>query len=60
MKEIEGVSNLTEVGPDHVWRETIRVSFNEFEEIRWGSWFHVDWGDAWHNEVIIVDIFEKV
>jgi hypothetical protein len=43
-----------------VWRETIGVSFNEFEEIGWGSWFQVDRGDAWHNEVIIVDIFEKV
>ena len=60
MKEIEGVGNLTEIGPDHMWRETIWVSFYEFEEIGWRSWFHVDRGDAWHNKVIVVDVFKKV
>ena len=60
MKEIEGIGNLTKVGPDHMWRETIWVSFYEFEEIGWGGWYHVDGGNARHNKVIVVDIFEKV
>ena len=60
MKEVEGIGYLTKVCPDHVWRETIWVTFYEFEEIGWGRWFHVDWGNAWHDEVIVVDIFKKV
>jgi hypothetical protein len=60
MEEVECVSNLAKIGPDHVWRETIWVSFYEFEEIGWGSWFYVDRGDAWHNKVIVVNVFKKV
>jgi len=43
-----------------VWRETVWVTFYEFEEIRWGSRFNVDWCDAWHNKIVIVDILKKV
>ena len=43
-----------------MWRETVWVTFYEFEEIRWGSRFNVNRRDAWHDKVIIVDIFEKV
>ena len=60
MKEVEGISYLAKVGPNHVWRETVRITFHEFEEVGWGSWFHVDGGDARHYKVIVVDIFEKV
>lgn len=60
MKEVEGIGYLTKVCPNHVWGKTLRVTFYEFEEIGWGSWFHVDRGNAWHNEVVIIDIFEKV
>ena len=60
MKEVKGIGNLTEIRPDHMRRKAIWVSFYEFEEIGWRSWFHVDWGNAWHDEVIIVDIFKKV
>jgi len=60
MKEVEGIGYLTKVCPNHVWRETIWVTFYKFEEIGWGSRFHVDRGDAWHNKVIVVDIFKKV
>ena len=60
MKEVESIGYLTKVGPNHVWRETIRETFHELEEIGWGSWFYVDWGDTWHDEVVVVDIFEKV
>lgn len=43
-----------------MWRETLWVTFYEFKEIGWGSRFHVGWCYAWHNEVIVVDIFKKV
>ena len=43
-----------------MWRETVWVTFYEFEEIRWGSRFNVDWCDAWHNKIVIVDILKKV
>lgn len=60
MKEVKGIGDLTKVCPDHVGRETIWVTFYEFKEIGWGSRIYVDRGDAWHNEVVVVDIFEKV
>lgn len=60
MKEVEGISYLTKIGSDHVWREPIWVTLYEFKEIGWGSRLHVGWGDAWHDEVIVIDIFEKV
>ena len=60
MEEVESIGYLAKVRPNHVWRETIWVTFYEFEEIGWRSWFHVDWGDAWHDKVIVVNIFEKV
>ena len=60
MKKVEGISYLAKVCPNHVWRETIWVTFYEFEEIGWGSRFHVNRGDARHNKIIVVDIFKKV
>ena len=60
MKEVECIGYLTKIGPHHRWGKAIWVTFYEFEEIGGRSRFHVDWGDAWHNKVIVVDIFEKV
>ena len=60
MKKVEAIGYLTEIGPNHVRGETVWVTFYEFEEIGWGGRFHVDWGNTWHDKVIIVDVFEKV
>lgn len=60
MEEVEGIGYLTKIRPDHVWREAIGIAFYELEEIGWGSWVHVDWGNAWHDKIIVVDVFKKV
>lgn len=60
MEEVEGVGNLTEIRPDHMWGEAIWVSFYKLEEIRRRSRFHIDRGNAWHYKVIVVDVFKKV